>query len=69
MAEEPARYKDTERNKLINQAVRDLEIIINRHDPEIDVPIADGVWNCLDKLCLEIETRELERHDIPGGDA
>lgn len=52
---EPARHKDTTRNGILNRTLSDLERIINHHDPEIDVPISDGVWDRLDKMALEIE--------------
>lgn len=54
---EQTRHKDTERNLILNRALTDLEQIINCHDPEIDVPIKDGVWNRLDKMAQEIEDR------------
>ena len=43
------------RNVIITRATNDLDEIINNHDPEIDVPIKDGVWDRLDKMAVEIE--------------
>lgn len=50
----PERHKDTNRNRLINKAVDDLEQIINHHDPEVDCPITQGVWDRLDRLCADV---------------
>jgi hypothetical protein len=52
----PKRHADGSRNVIITRAVNDLDSIINGHDPEVDVPISDGVWNRLDKMAVEIET-------------
>jgi hypothetical protein len=57
LIEAPERYKDIERNRIVNRCLTDLEEIINHHNPEIDTPIKDGVWNRLDKMALEIEAR------------
>jgi len=52
---EPERHKDGDRNVIITRAMNDLDKIINRHDPETDVPISQGVWDRLDKMAVEIE--------------
>ena len=51
----PERHGDKLRNVILNRCVEDLEHIINGHDPEIDVPIKDGVWDRLDKMAQQIE--------------
>ena len=67
MTDAPERHADKARNLMLNRAVHDLDLTINGHDPEVDVPIKDGVWNKLDKLALQIEVplqariAELER--------
>lgn len=53
------RHADTERNRILNSALTDLDGIINGHDPEADTSINNMVWNRLDKMAVEIETREL----------
>jgi len=55
MTDAPERHADKARNLMLNRAVHDLDLTINGHDPEVDVPIKDGVWNKLDKLALQIE--------------
>ena len=55
----PERYNDIERNRLLNKCTDDLHKIINDHNPEIDVPIFQGVWDRLDKLAQEVEARAL----------
>ena len=55
--EQAERHLDTERNKILNRALSDLESIINDHDPEVDVSITNGVWDRLDKMAVEIEAR------------
>jgi hypothetical protein len=52
---EPKRHADGDRNVIITRAVNDLDVFINEHNPEIDVPISDGVWDRLDKMAVEIE--------------
>ena len=52
---DPERYKDLERNKILNRALTDLDKIINQHAPGIDTSINNGVWDRLDKMALEIE--------------
>jgi hypothetical protein len=52
---DPKRHEDGSRNVIITRATNDLDTIINGHDPEVDVPISDGVWNRLDKMTVEIE--------------
>ena len=52
---EPKRHTDGARNVIIIRATNDLDQIINSHDPEIDYPIKDGVWDRLDKMAVEIE--------------
>lgn len=49
------RHKNTDRNRALNTAVRKLSVIVNNHDPEVDVPIATGVWDCLDNVTAGIE--------------
>lgn len=66
MSDAPERYKDTWRNAVLNKAVDALDCIINDHDPEIDCPIKQGVWDHLDKLVLAFEER---RADLPATDA
>lgn len=56
MTDAPNRHTDTGRNKILIGAVRKLDEIINRHDPEIDVTVNAGVWNALDQLCHSLET-------------
>jgi hypothetical protein len=53
------RHRDTERNRLLSQTVSDLFKIIENHDPEVDIPIASGVWDRLDKLSVDVEARIL----------
>lgn len=58
MAEnKPERYNDTGRNSILNRTVTDLEEIINGHDPEIHGTICQEVWDRLDQMALELETR------------
>ena len=52
---EPMRHRNGARNVIITRATIDLDKIINSHDPEIDVPIRDGVWDRLDEMAVEIE--------------
>jgi hypothetical protein len=53
------RHSDTERNRLLSQTVSDLFKIIENHDPEVDIPIASGVWDRLYKLSVDVEARIL----------
>lgn len=55
MNDEPERHKDRKRNLILNRTVPDLDEIVNQHDPEVHVPINDGIWDRLDKMALEIE--------------
>ena len=57
----PERHKDKDRNRIINQTVTDLDNIINRHDPEVDNPIKDGVWNRLDKMGCDLSDANYKR--------
>lgn len=49
----PESHKDAASNRMINQAVTDLEQIICHHDPEIDCEINGAVWDRLDRLCAD----------------
>ena len=53
---EPDRYKNKARNVILNHALKDLDDIINGHDPEVDTSINNGVWDRLEKMAMEIET-------------
>lgn len=53
------RHADLERNRLINTAVTDLDRIINQHNPDVDTSINNGVWDCLDRLCAQLESRAM----------
>lgn len=59
MTEQPElhRHNDTDRNLILNRALTDIERIATGHDPEVDVPINQGVWDRLDKMAQEIEAR------------
>lgn len=50
-----ARHADTERNRVLNTALTDLDSIINGHDPEVDTSINNMVWDRLEKMAVEIE--------------
>lgn len=49
------RHQNTNRNRTLNLTVRKLSKIVNHHNPEVDVPIALGVWDCLDCVTSELE--------------
>lgn len=49
------RHQNTNRNRTLNLAVCELSEIVNHHNPEVDVPISSGVWDCLDFATSEIE--------------
>ena len=68
MTDVPNRHTDTGRNKILIGAVRKLDEIINRHDPEIDVTVNAGVWNALDQLCHSLETAAERRGYARGID-
>lgn len=53
-------------NKLITEATNDLQRIVNDHDPEVDCPIKDGVWDRLAKLVND--SKRLGRDDTPAPD-
>lgn len=57
MTDGPDRHNDTWRNAVLNKAVHSLDRIINRHDPDVDCPVNQGVWDFLDKLVLAFEER------------
>ena len=59
----PERHLDKERNKILNVAVTKLDRIINEHDPEVDAPIKDGVWDHLDNVCASLEARVAAERD------
>ena len=59
MSDKPKRHSDTARNLILNRALSDLGEIIYGHDPEINTSISNGVWDRLDKMALEIETRSV----------
>jgi len=69
MTDAPNRHNDTGRNKILIGAVRKLDEIINRHDPEIDVAVNAGVWNALDQLCHSLETAAERRGYARGIEA
>lgn len=49
------RHKDTDRNLILNRTLKDLDEIINGHDPEVDTSINNLVWDRLDEMAVEIE--------------
>lgn len=51
------RHADTDRNRILNIAMSDLDRIINDHDPEVDTSINNMVWDRLDRMAVEIESR------------
>ena len=69
MTDAPNRHNDTGRNKILIGAVRKLDEIINRHDPETDVAVNAGVWNALDQLCHSLETAAEQRGYARGVEA
>jgi hypothetical protein len=40
---------------ILNKTLKDLDVVINDHDPEIDTSINNGVWDRLDKMAMEVE--------------
>lgn len=61
-APEPARYADTERNKIINRTSLDLRKIVHDFDPEND-NLDIRVWDRLDQMAQEIEARAADLTD------
>ena len=59
----PERHADKVRNLILNHAVTDLEEIINAHNPDVDAPIKQGVWDRLDKMAMLIEAKAIARAD------
>ena len=59
---EPARYADTERNKIINLTSLGLRKIVHDHDPEND-NLDIRVWDRLDQMAQEIEARAADLAD------
>ena len=57
----PDRHADKIRNLILNHTVTDLDEIINAHDPDVDVPIKQGVWDRLDKMAMLIEAKAIAR--------
>ena len=55
------RHADTERNRILNIALTDLNAIINGHNPDVDTSINNMVWDRLDKLACDVELRALRR--------
>ena len=49
------RHADTERNRILNIALTDLNAIINGHNPDVDTSINNMVWDRLDKLACDVE--------------
>ncbi len=47
--------KNERRNRIINKALSDLDLIINCHDPEIDTSINNMVWDRLSKMGSDLE--------------
>jgi hypothetical protein len=67
--EAQARHADRERNVILNTAVRDLDKIINCHNPDFDVPINDGVWDYLDKMGVDLVGLATRTKRITDNDA
>ena len=55
-----------ERNLVLNQAVITLEEIINHHNPDVDLPIADGVWIALDRMAANLEAKAKREARVEG---
>ncbi|MEK1908206.1 MAG: hypothetical protein AAAB13_20730 [Pseudomonas sp.] len=54
MSNDPDRFKNVERNKIINGCSCDLSSIINGFNPNVQ-NLNGMVWDRLDKMALEIE--------------
>lgn len=54
------RHRDLERNRLLNEASRDLWEIVSSYDPEAN-HLGNRVWDRLDRLALEVEIHTLNR--------
>lgn len=53
-------HNDRARNRILNEALTDLDRIINEHDPDIDTSINNAVWDRLDKMGVELERKAAE---------